>query len=75
MHSVIAATLGLSTSELSEYRYQKTKHKSAVYCIGNDYFACGIDQPQTPGLTWALHADQFFAERKNTKLWIGSPNE
>lgn len=68
MKKIIADTLGLELSELEEYRYQSTRNKRAIYCIGNDYFAVGQTAPKDE-LKWQPYKDQFFAKQKATTLW------
>jgi len=51
---VIASTLGIDQAELSEYRYQPTRTKQAIYSIGDRYFACGkrLQKMKLDGTGW-----------------------
>jgi len=67
---VIASTLGIDQAELSEYRYQPTRTKQAIYSIGDRYFACGNKTPKDEvGQDWMIETDQFFAKLSGTVLW------
>jgi len=71
-HAALAATLGLTTSELSEYRYQAHRHPHAVYSIGSAYY-CARSSPPTaiPEIKWERLSDQFWAEKAGTICWVG----
>jgi len=72
----ICGSTGLSREELIEYRYQSSGTGRAVYAIGDDYYCAGNKHPENLlGLTWRKHNDQFFAERKNTIVWIANSQE
>jgi hypothetical protein len=67
---VISSTFGIDQAELSEYRYQPTRTKQAIYSIGDRYFACGNKTPQDEvGRDWMVETDQFFAKQSGTILW------
>ncbi len=67
---VIASTLGIDQAELSDYRYQPTRTKQAIYSIGDRYFACGKKAPKDEvGRDWWVETDQFFAKLSGTVLW------
>jgi hypothetical protein len=67
---VIASTLGIDQADLSEYRYQPTRTKQAIYSIGDRYFACGNKTPKDEvGRDWMIETDQFFAKQCRTVLW------
>lgn len=71
--TALAGTVGIDTSELSEYRYHAGRTPVAVYAIGDSYFACGKSAPKFSGalaeLVWEKHPDQFWAERAGTIVW------
>ncbi len=69
--SALAATLGMTGSELREYVYQRGLKGRTVYAIGNKYFAVGKKQPDSDdgGYTWVRHSDQFWAQQCNTVIW------
>jgi hypothetical protein len=70
---VIAYTLGIDPVELSDYRYQPGRTRRAIYGIG-EHFYCQGKTPPTDlvdrGAVWERHADQFWAERARTVLWV-----
>lgn len=70
-HAALAATLGLTTSELSEYRYQPHRHPHAVYSIAEHYYCARASHPTAlPDLKWERLPDQFWAEKAETILWV-----
>lgn len=74
--SIIAATFGSSTSDISEYRYQPTRTKQAIYTIGPYYFAVGQQAPKDDvGVPWEKYSDQFWAAKANTTLWVAKSVE
>lgn len=67
---IIADTLGLFYNDVSDYRYQSTKTKQAVYAVGNGYYIVSKSKPKDDmGGDWELYPDQFAAERAGTYLW------
>jgi len=68
---IIAATFGWDQSEVKDYRYQDTRTSQAIYAVGDRYFAVGKRAPKdVVGGPWRPHADQVFAQRENTILWV-----
>ncbi len=72
--TALAATLGLDTTELNDYRYQAGRHARALYAIDDIYACAGLKQPRLSapfdGLEWREHPDQFWAAQAGTKIWI-----
>lgn len=70
--SVLAATFGWDIKEVSEYRYQSTRTRQAIYSVGNQNFAVGQKKPVDVVATgeWKEYGDQFFAKKANTILWV-----
>ncbi len=70
--AVIAATFSTDVGSVSEQRYQPTRYAGpAVYSIGERYFAAFATKPRhAVGREWEKHADQFFAQRAGTVLWV-----
>jgi hypothetical protein len=71
----VAATLGLEYESnqqfKSEYQYQSTRTKKQIFTAGGDYFCMNVTKPTDEvGNDWALHPDQFWAEKVGSKLWI-----
>lgn len=70
---VISSTFGIDQAELSNYRYQPTRTRQAIYSIGDRYFACGKKAPKDEvGRDWVVETDQFFAKHSGTVLWSSS---
>lgn len=70
--AALAATLGLTLSELSEYRYQPTRARMPIYTFGGYYWATGQRVPKygtDEGLTWEQHPDKFWGEQAHTIIW------
>jgi hypothetical protein len=68
--SIIAATFGLDSNDVEEYRYQSTRTRQAIYAIGNYYFTCGKRRPKDEvGAEWQMDKDQFWATQNKTVLW------
>ena len=38
--AIIAATFGLDSKDVEEYRYQPGRTQQAIYAMSNYYFAC-----------------------------------
>lgn len=66
--AALAATLGLTVSELRDYAYQPTKSSRRVYAIGDEYFAVGKRAP-LDDRQWQKNKDQFWGEQCNTIIW------
>ena len=57
-------------SEMNDARYQKYA-ASAVYSIGDSYFAASKNKPKHyVGTEWKIHEDQFWASQYNTIVWV-----
>ena len=70
MKTIIAATLGMTPSELDEYRYHSTRTGRAIYAVGDVYVAAGKKPPtEDVGASWERHPDQFWADGKTTIWW------
>lgn len=75
---VIANTLGLELTTSrefnNEYLYQPGRTKKPLYTVGDDYFCVSKSKPKDDvGGEWVKHRDQFWAEQKNTVLWVATP--
>ena len=59
---------------MREARYQPTRYaRPAIYAIGDAYYATSKTRPTADvGGVWVRHADQFFAERAGTVLWVAA---
>lgn len=69
--TALAGTIGIDTAELSEYRYQETRTKQAIYAVGAQYFAVGKSAPKDAvGKPWREHGDQFWAKQAGTVVWV-----
>lgn len=69
--TVIAATFGMDSAEMEDYRYQMTRTSKAIYAIGNAYYTTGKNKPKDDmGGEWKPHQDQFWAGKGNTILWV-----
>lgn len=67
----LAATLGMTPRELSEYRYHPGRISPAVYAIGDHYYACAVSEPKSAvGTEWRKHNDQFWAGKAGKTVWI-----
>jgi len=77
-NSVIANTLEIDPVELRDYRYQQGRTRRAIYGIGDRWFAVGKTAPtdlvDRGAAAWVPHADQFFARRAGTVLWVSVNN-
>lgn len=74
--AVIAATFGMDSRELAEYRYHATRTPRAVYALSDRYFTTGTAEPAgLLGRTWTRHGDQFFAQQAGTVLWSADAGE
>lgn len=77
-NEIIGGTLGMSLSEINEYRYQATRTTIPIYAVGNTYYCCPR-QYQTPpkldGIKWQPHKDQFWAERSNRVMYSADVGE
>jgi hypothetical protein len=70
-NTIIGATFGCSSRDVSDLRYQSTRTTRAIYAIGDKYYAVGHDRPTDDvGGPWRRHSDQFFASRYGTILWV-----
>jgi len=68
--AIIAATFGLDSRDVEEYRYQPGRTQQAIYAISDYYFACGKRKPKDEvGDEWQRVKDQFWAAQNNTVLW------
>jgi hypothetical protein len=74
-NAALAATLGMSTRELAEYRYQQTRTVHAVYAVGETYYCARAKQPTELGIRWKPLADQFWAKRAGTVVWSANEQE
>ncbi len=72
--SIIAATFGLDRTEVVENAYQPTK-SPGVFTLGDEYFCVGKSPKVVDGIKWEQYKDQFFANRSNTILWVGSAED
>lgn len=74
-HAALAATIGFTTQELSEYRYQSTRTPHSVYFIADEAY-CARSKPPTAlcgdGMVWTPMKDQFFAKQAHTIVWVGT---
>jgi hypothetical protein len=71
--TALAATTGLDTSELDDYRYQAGRQSRAVYCVDDFYFCAGKTKPTfLPGINWEPLGDQFWAQQAGTVIWKGT---
>jgi hypothetical protein len=68
--AIIAATFGLDSGDVEDYRYQPSRTQQPIYAIDSYYFACGKRKPKDEvGAEWQIHKDQFWAEQNKTVLW------
>jgi hypothetical protein len=72
--NIIAATFSTDGASIREYRYQSTRTRRAVYAVSDQYFCVCARKPNEMGLAWREHADQFFAQREGTTLWVADMN-
>jgi hypothetical protein len=56
----IAFLIGFDLAEMSEYRYQSTRYRVAVYAIGERYFCVprGRKLPDVGG-AWRVHGEAY----------------
>jgi hypothetical protein len=69
--TALAATLGFDPAELADYRYKETRTRSAIYAVGQQYFAASKKAPADQlGGTWREHSDTFWAAKAGTRIWV-----
>lgn len=69
--TALAATLGMDSRELSEYRYKDTRTTRAIYCAGGAFWATGKTAPADDvGEKWVKAPEQFWAEKAGTIVWM-----
>ena len=73
--TALAGTLGLDSSELSDYRYQESRTPFAIYAVDSSFFAASKRAPKfrpehhLADLVWEKHQDQFWAAQAGTIIW------
>lgn len=57
----IAFIIGWDLADMAECRYQPSKHRTAIYALGNDYFACPRSSTDLPkdGFNWKPYAESY----------------
>tara|TARA_R110000823_G_scaffold304626_2_gene426334 strand:- start:452 stop:685 length:234 start_codon:yes stop_codon:yes gene_type:complete len=71
--NVVAYSLEMDPSDLSEYRYKSTRTSRSIYAVGDNYYAQGKTKPaDAVGGEWEKHLDQYWAEKAGTILWVCS---
>lgn len=67
---IIADTLGIELTEVSDNRYQAMMYKRPIYKIGKQFYTCSKSLPkQHTGNKWVKHSDQSFAAKENVTVW------
>jgi len=68
--AIIAGAFSTDIESIRDYRYQRYV-APMVYSIGDCYFAAYRTKPRHDvGGEWRKHADQFWAEKSGTTLWV-----
>jgi hypothetical protein len=69
--SALAATINQDLSELEDMRYKPTRTSCAIYADDSHYYAARKTAPKDEvGGPWRKHADQFWAEKAGTVIWV-----
>lgn len=72
---VIAGTIGLDYESdrqfKDEYQYQPSRTTRPIFTDGTNYYAIGKKPPTDDcGKPWVPFKDQFWAQQKDTILWV-----
>lgn len=67
---IIADTLGVAVSEVSDSRYKAMMYKRPIYKIGGRFYTCSKSLPKRhTDNPWVKHSDQSFAAKENITIW------